>query len=122
MKQKRTAFISFISYFYFFGAAVLLLSLATGTVQDVPFGLRLGIPGVPDAVVIPMLAAIIVFVTYHYYRLSFWGYRLMLVYQGLFGITSLLLALQYDAQPFIGNAVWAALVAAYTYNQRRLFN
>lgn len=119
--KKRTAFISFISFFYFFGAAVLLLSLASGTAQEVPIGLRLGIPGVSDTVVIPLLAGFMVLVNYHYFRLTPWGYRLMLIYQSLFGITSLILALQHNGQPYIGNAIWAAMVGAYTFNKRALF-
>ncbi|QQE79745.1 hypothetical protein GI364_04445 [Alicyclobacillus sp. SO9] len=56
-----------------------------------------------------------------YFSLKKWGFWSMVGYSIVFGMISLHLASVHHQQPFIGNAIWSAMVLIYTLIKRRSF-
>ena len=119
MKTKRPVFLTFIGYFYIFGAFILLLSL--GVDQEIGLAVRFGIPNVPETIVRVLVAIISLIMAYGYLKLKAWGYWMAMIYSALFLVVSLSLLTIYNNQPFIGNAIWSAIVLIYTFTKRRYF-
>ncbi|SDL05590.1 hypothetical protein [Natronincola ferrireducens] len=121
MTTKRPKGVTFIGYFYIFGAIALLLSLVLGTKQDVPIGLRFGMPHVPENVIVPFIVVLSLVISYGYLTLKKWGYWLMILYSLLFLLISLSLLIEYNTQPFIGNTIWSIFVIIYTSRKKKAF-
>jgi len=119
LKKKRPLFLTLIGFFYIFGAVILLLSLGAG--QEVGMAIRFGIPGVPEIVVRVMVALFSLIMAYGYLKLKLWGYWAAVIYSALFLAISISLITVYNNQPFIGNAIWSAIVLIYTFMKRNCF-
>lgn len=119
MIQQRPKFLSFIGYFYCFGALILLFSL--GTDQEVGMAVRFGIPNVPETIVRVSIAVIALVMAYGYLKLTRWGFWLTILYTILFSLISINLVSSYNSQPFIGNAIWSVIVLVYTIVKRKYF-
>ncbi len=116
---EKPKVISFIGYFYLFGAIILLATM--NTAQDVPFNVRLGIPQAPELLVRICLTAVTAVVACGYVKLYRWGFWAMLVYSAVLLVISLTIMMQNNTQPFIGNAIFSAFVLIYTVIKRRVF-
>ncbi|WP_234119022.1 hypothetical protein [Clostridium hydrogenum] len=117
--MKRPSWITFIGYFYIFGAIALILTL--GVKQDIDINLRFGVPFLPETAVRIVISLFSIIMAYGYLNLKKWGYWTMLIYSSLFLIISIKQANIYHSQLFIGNAVFSALVIAYTFRNRHSF-
>lgn len=121
--MKRPLGISVISYFYIFGAIVLLFTAIFNDVNANSIGIaeRFGLPNVPERFISILVALITLGMVYGYIRLKKWGFWLMLTYSVLFGIMSSLLISNQSEQPFIGNLIWSIIFIAYTIYVKREF-
>lgn len=121
--MKRPLGISLISYFYIFGAIVLLFTAVFYNADADSIGIseRFGLPNVPERFMRVLVALISLVVVYGYIRLKKWGFWLMIIYSLLFGLISFLLVLNQSQQPFIGNLIWSIIVLAYTIYIKRAF-
>lgn len=119
MQAKRPVFLTFVGYFYIFGSFILLLSL--GVDQEVGLAVRFGIPNIPETLVRVFVAIISLVMAYGYLKLKAWGYWVAMIYSALFLVMSLSLLTIYNNQPFIGNAIWSAIVLVYTFMKRKYF-
>ena len=119
MKQQRPFFLSFIGYFYVFGAFVLIITLFSPQEPDI--GMRFGLLDAPQTPARLLLAGLALVMAYGYLRMARWGFWLMVAYSAWFLFISLELAGTNGEQPYLGNAVWSAVVLAYTIWQRKCF-
>jgi len=119
LQAKRPVFLTFVGYFYIFGSFILLLSL--GVDQEVGLAVRFGIPNIPETLVRVFVAIISLVMAYGYLKLKAWGYWVAMIYSALFLVMSLSLLTIYNNQPFIGNAIWSAIVLVYTFMKRKYF-
>ncbi|KJS80035.1 MAG: hypothetical protein JM58_19180 [Peptococcaceae bacterium BICA1-8] len=119
MSNKRPKGIAFIGYFYIFGAVILLISL--GTKQDIGMAIRFGVPNIPETAVRVFIAIVSFILAMGYLKLRKWAYWSMIIYSLLFLVVSMNLLTQYNSQPFLGNAIWSAIVLIYTYIKRDYF-
>lgn len=119
MKTKNPLGIILIGWYQIFGALIVLFSL---NVQQTPaFNVRFAVPFIPELL---MKISVIVFaliISYGYLRQTKWGYWSMLIYSVLFCCLSLFQINKYGSQPFIGNAIYAAIVAIYTLIHNKYF-
>ncbi|MFJ5624292.1 hypothetical protein ACIQD3_16525 [Peribacillus loiseleuriae] len=122
--MKRPLGISLISYFYIFGAIVLLFTAIFYNADANPIGIaeRFGLPDVPERFIRILVALISLGMVYGYIRLKKWGFWLMIIYSVLFGLISSLLVSNQSQQPFIGNLIWSIIVLAYTIYVKRAFS
>ncbi|MGD7053400.1 hypothetical protein [Sutcliffiella horikoshii] len=114
--MKRPIGVSLISYFYIFGAMVLLFTAVfyNAEANSISIAERFGLTIVPDRLMRLLVALISLGMVYGYIRLKKWGYWIMITYSVLFGIISLLLLSNQPYQPFIGNVIFSIIVLAYT--------
>jgi len=119
VSNKRPKGIAFIGYFYIFGAVILLISL--GTKQDIGMAIRFGVPNIPETAVRVFIAIVSFILAMGYLKLRKWAYWSMIIYSLLFLVVSMNLLTQYNSQPFLGNAIWSAIVLIYTYIKRDYF-
>jgi hypothetical protein len=118
--MKRPIGISFIGYFYIFGAIVLFLTL--GIKQDININVRFGVPFLPEIAVRIFVAVFTILMAYGYLSLKKWGYWTMIIYSIIFSFISTNQANIYHSQPFIGNIIFSVIVLFYTVIMRHSFN
>jgi len=121
--MKRPLGVSLISYFYIFGAVVLLNSAVFYNADADFIGIaeRFGLPNVPERFMRVLVALISLLMVYGYIRLKKWGFWLIIVYSVLFGLISSVLVSNQSQQPFIGNLIWSIIVLTYTIYIKRTF-
>lgn len=121
---KRPWGVSFISYFYIFGAIVLFVTsfFYDSAANQIGIATRFGLSGVPEQPMRVVVAIISLIIIYGYMRLKKWGFWMMIAYSVLFGGISLTLSLSYNQQPFIGNLIWSMIVFLYTIYVKKAFS
>lgn len=121
--MNRPLGVSLISYFYIFGAIVLLFTAVFYNADTNSIGIaeRFGLPNVPEQFMRILVALISLGMVYGYMRLKAWGFWFMVTYSMLFGIISSILMLNKLQQPFIGNMMLAIITLAYTVYAKRHF-
>lgn len=114
--MKRPLGVSLISYFYIFGAFILLFSLFFYDVNanQIDIATRFGLPNAPEQLMRVLVAFSSLVIIYGYIKLRKWGFWAMIVYCVLFAIISFSLSFSYNHQPFIGNTIWSLIVLLYT--------
>lgn len=118
--MKRPTGISFIGYFYIFGAIILILTL--GIKQDIDINIRFGVPFLPEIAVRIFVALFSIIMAYGYLNLKKWGYWTMIIYSIVFSIISINQMYIYHSQLFIGNIIFSIIVLFYTFNKRHIFH
>lgn len=115
--------VSLISYFYIFGAMVLLFTAVfyNAEANSISIAERFGLTSVLDRLMRVLVALISLGMVYGYIRLKKWGYWIMITYSVLFGIISLILLSNQPYQPFIGNVIFSIIVLAYTIYVKKEF-
>ncbi|MEY9973340.1 hypothetical protein ABH966_003724 [Lysinibacillus sp. RC46] len=121
--MKRPLGVSLISYFYIFGAVVLIITAIFFNQDANEFGIadRFGLPNFPEQLFRIILAVVSLIIIYGYLRLKRWGFWLMILYSLGFGLISYILLFSYNQQPFIGNFIWSVIVLIYTFYVRKSF-
>lgn len=121
--MKRPLGVSLISYFYIFGAIVLLFTAVFYDVNANAIGIaeRFGLPNVPERLMRVFVALFSLIMVYGYYRLKKWGFWMMITYSIIFGIISSLLIIFQSYQPYIGNLIFSIVVVAYTINMKKAY-
>lgn len=117
--MRRPFGISLIGYFYIMGSIIILLTL--GIEQTINFNVRFGIPFVPESIFRIILSIYSLVLAYGYLKMYKWGYWNMTLYSSLFLFISIGLIIQYETQPFIGNAIFSTLILVYTLRNRHSF-
>lgn len=112
MKAKNPMGIKIIGCFEILGALAVLFTL--NVQQNPPFNVRFAVPFVPELLVKIFVVVFAIIIAYGYLRQTKWGYWSMLIYSILFCCVSLFQATNYDSQPFVGNAIYSAIVTIYT--------
>ncbi|WP_050184050.1 hypothetical protein [Domibacillus robiginosus] len=115
--MKKPLGVSIISYFYIFGAFILLFSLFFYDVDanQIDIATRFGLPNAPEQLMRVLVAFSSLVITYGYIKLRKWGFWAMVGYCVLFIVISFSLSLSsYNHQPFIGNTIWSLIVLLYT--------
>ena len=120
---KRPIGVSLISYFYIFGAMVLLFTAIfyNAEANSISIAESFGLTIVPDRLMRVLVALLSLGMVYGYIRLKKWGYWIMITYSVLFGIISLLLLSNQPYQPFIGNVIFSIIILAYTIYVKKEF-
>lgn len=121
--MKRPLGVSLISYFYIFGAFILLFSsfFYDANANQIDIAARFGLPNAPEQLIRVLVALSSLVIAYGYMRLRKWGFWVMIGYSVLFGVISLSLSLSLDQQPFIGNTIWSIIVLLYTIYVNKAF-
>ena len=119
MNEKNPIGIKLIGGFQIFGALAILFSL--NVQQTPPFNIRFGVPFIPELVVRICIVVFAIIIAYGYLMQLKWGYWSMLIYSILFCYISLSQTTKYGSQPFIGNAIYAAIVTIYTIIHSKCF-
>ncbi|MEH7513781.1 hypothetical protein V7146_13760 [Gottfriedia acidiceleris] len=121
--MKKPLGISVISYFYIFGAIVLIISSVFYNTSTDSIGIaeRFGVSNVSE----PLFRVIVAFITlmmiFGYIRLKKWGFWFMISYSILFGSISLYLSIQHNQQPYIGNMIFTFFILFYTISVKKSF-
>jgi hypothetical protein len=120
---RRPVGVSLISYFYLFGAIVLLFTCIFYDPHAESIGIaeRFGLPRFPERLMRGLVAAFSFILFFGYMRLRKWGFWLMIAYSILFGAISVSLSFTHPSQPFIGNLIWSLLVLFYTLYVKKAF-
>lgn len=121
--MKRPLGVSLISYFYIFGAFVLLFTAVFYNADANSIGIaeRFGMPNVPERLMRTIVALFSMGMVFGYIRLKKWGFWLMVIYSVFFGLISSSLISNQSQQPFIGNLIWSIIVLAYTFYVKKAF-
>lgn len=121
--MKRPLGVVVISFFYIFGAVVLIYTSIFYNPNADQFGIavRFGVPNLPEQPVRIIVAVIALVLAVGYLSLKKWGFWSMVGYSIVYGMISLQLASVYHQQPFIGNVIWSAMVLIYTLIKRGSF-
>lgn len=119
MNKKNPIVIKFIGWFQILGAFAVLFTL--NVQQTPPFNIRFGVPSVPEFIVKICVGIFAIIIAYGYLNCLKWGYWSMLIYSILFCCISLIKIIEYGGQPFIGNAIYSAIVAIYTIFHSKYF-
>lgn len=82
--------------------------------QTPPFNIRFAVPFIPEIIVRILVCTFALIIAYGYLKHLKWGYFSMLIYSILFCFTSLTQVSKYGSQPYIGNAIYSAIVVIYT--------
>ena len=121
--MERPIGVSFISYFYIFGAIILLFTAIFFEPNADELGLaeRFGLD-LPEQLFKILLTVFTVIMMYGYMRLKRrWELWMMILYSIGYGFISYVLALSFNQQPFIGNAIWSGIVLFYSFSIRKSF-
>ena len=121
--MKRPIGVSLISYFYLFGAVVLLVTSVFYDPNANSIGMadRFGLPDAPERLVRVCTAFLSLGMIYGYMRLKKWGFWLMITYSVVFGFISSILVSNQSQQPFFGNMLFSVVVIVYTIYVRKNF-
>lgn len=120
---KKPIGVSVISYFYIFGAIVLLFTSVFYNANANPIGIveRFGLSNVSEQLLRVIIAFLTLVMIFGYIRLKKWGFWLMISYSILFGSISLYLSLTHSQQPFIGNMIFSFIILLYTIYVKKSF-
>jgi len=120
---KKPIGISVISYFYIFGAIVLLISFVfyNASTNSIGIAERFGVSNVSEPLFRVIVAIITLMLIFGYIRLKKWGFWFMILYSVLFGSISLYLTIQHSQQPYIGNMIFSFFILFYTISVRKSF-
>ncbi|MFC7786413.1 MULTISPECIES: hypothetical protein [unclassified Rossellomorea] len=121
--MKRPIGVSIISYFYIFGAIVLLFTAIfyQAAADTISISERFGVPIMPERFMRVVVAFFSLVMVYGYMRLKKWGFWLFIAYSVLFGVISFLLLSVQPDQPFIGNFIFSVIVLTYTIYVKEAF-
>lgn len=121
--MKKPLGVTLISYFYIFGAGVLIITALFYDPNANPIGFaeRFGLPYVPERLIRVAVGLISLILAIGYLRLKKWGFWMMIAYAVLFAGVSFGLSLSHHQQPFIGNMLWSILVLFYTIYVKKAF-
>ncbi|MEK4195992.1 hypothetical protein NYE59_23145 [Paenibacillus sp. FSL L8-0323] len=121
--MKRPLGVTLISYFYIFGASVMIFTAIFFNAEANEFGIanRFGLPNFPERLFRILLAIASLILIYGYMRLKRWGFWLMIIYSSGFGLISYYLLSLQNQQPFIGNFIFSIIVLIYTLFFRKSF-
>ncbi|PGL68977.1 hypothetical protein [Bacillus sp. AFS055030] len=121
--MKKPIGVSVISYFYIFGAIVLLFTSVFYNANANPIGIveRFGLSNVSEQLLRVIIAFLTLVMIFGYIRLKKWGFWLMISYSILFGSISLYLSLTHSQQPFIGNMIFSFIILLYTIYVKKSF-
>ncbi|OCA90480.1 hypothetical protein A8F94_00905 [Bacillus sp. FJAT-27225] len=114
--MRRPLGVSLISFFYIFGAFILLVTTIFYNPNSNVIGIaeRFGLSALPEQLVRVIVALFSLGMVYGYFRLKKWGFWLMDLYSVIFGLLSSLLFTNQQQQPYLGNFIWSIIVLAYT--------
>lgn len=112
MNEKNPIGINIIGWFQILGAFAILFTL--NVQQTPPFNIRFSVPFLPELIVKICVGIFAIIIAYGYLKCLKWGYWSMLIYSILFCCISITQITEYGVQPFIGNAIYSAIVAIYT--------
>lgn len=114
--MKRPLGVSLISYFYIFGAIVLLFTVIFYNADANSIGIaeRFGLSNAHERLMRVVVALFSLIMVYGYFRLKKWGFWVMITYSIIFGLTSSLLITNQSYQPYVGNLIFSIIVVAYT--------
>lgn len=112
MNKKNPIGIKFIGWFQILGALAILFTL--NVQQNPPFNIRFAVQFIPELIVKICVGVFSIIIAYGYLKQLKWGYWSMLIYSILFCLISVVQISKYSTQPFIGNAIYSAIVAIYT--------
>ncbi|MNC20770.1 hypothetical protein D3C75_687330 [compost metagenome] len=120
---NRPLGVTLISYFYIFGASVMIFTAIFYNAEANEFGIadRFGLHNFPEQLFRVLLAIASLILIYGYIRLKKWGFWLMIMYSFGFGLISCYLLLSQNQQPFIGNFIFSIIVLIYTLFFRKSF-
>jgi hypothetical protein len=120
---KRPLGVTLISYFYIFGAFILLFTsiFYDANANQIGIAARFGLSNVSEQFVRVVVAIVSFIMIFGYMRLKKWGFWLMIAYSVAFGGISLALSISKTHQPFIGNMVWSIMVLSYTLFVNKVF-
>lgn len=119
MNKKNPILIKFIGWFQILGALAVLFTL---NVQQTPaFNIRFAVPFISEVIVKICVSILAIIIAYGYLKYLKWGYWSMLIYSILFCCISLTQIIEYGGQPFIGNAIYSAIVGIYTIFHSKYF-
>ena len=119
MNKKTPMPIKFIGWFQIIGALAVLFTLKVQ--QTPPFNIRFAVPFIPEFIVKICVGIFAIIIAYGYLKCLKWGYWSMLIYSILFCCISINQIIQYSGQPFIGNAIYSAMVGIYTIFHSKYF-
>lgn len=121
--MKRPLGVSLISYFYIFGAVVLLFTAIfyNENADSIGIAERFGMPNTPERLMRVIVSIFSLGMVYGYIRLKKWGFWLMVIYSVVFGLISTSLITNKPQQPFIGNLIWSIIVLTYTIYIKKVF-
>ncbi|MGE7918217.1 hypothetical protein ACQKM9_04605 [Viridibacillus sp. NPDC093762] len=114
--MERPIGVKLISFFYIFGAVVLLLTSIFYNHEQNVIGIakRFGVPNAPERILRIILALLTFVMVYGYANLKKWGYWSMIAYSILFGLLSMTLMTTQNIQPFLGNMIWSLIILIYS--------
>jgi len=120
---KKPIGISVISYFYIFGAIILLISSVfyNASTNSIGIAERFGVSNVSEPFFRVIVASITLMMIFGYFRLKKWGFWFMISYSVLFGSISLYLTIQHSQQPYIGNMIFSFFILFYTISVKKSF-
>ncbi len=123
MEKVKPFGINLISYFYFFGIALVFITLfsSSANISGYSFATVIGLPFLSELAAKILLILSTAPVIWGFYQQKKWGYWVMIFYSIYFLLVSSYLAGIYSWQPFAGNAIWSLIVLAYTFWRRDFF-
>ncbi|MCA0171208.1 hypothetical protein [Bacillus sp. RAR_GA_16] len=121
--MKKPIGVTLISYFYLFGAVVLILTAIFYEADPHTIGIaeRFGLPHAPERLLRVLVALLSLVLVYGYIRLTNWGYWFMIAYSVIFGCISALHISTSSPQPFLGNMIFSIVILMYTLYVRNSF-
>ena len=123
--MKKSIGVTFISYFYLFGAAVLIIVARFFYREANEFRIadRFGLQIFPEQLFRIIVAIVIVslFAIYGYMRLKRWGFSFIIIYSVGLGLVSYFLLLSYIHQLFTGILIWSLIVIIYFSILKRVY-
>ncbi|WP_077601459.1 hypothetical protein [Oceanobacillus sojae] len=121
--MNRPLGVTLISYFYIFGAAVLLFTAIfyDAGANSIGIAERFGLPNMSERLTRVIVALFSLVMIYGYFCMKKWGFWTMITYSAVFGvISSLLISNPFD-QLYIGNMIFSMVVLTYTIYVKKVF-
>lgn len=121
--MKRPLGVTLISYFYIFGA-IILLSTAIfydPNANSIGIAERFGLHSISERLMRVILALFSLVIVNGYIRLKKWGFWIMITYSIIFGAISSALISNQTPQPYTGNMIFSIIVLIYTIYVKKVF-
>lgn len=116
--MERSRLITFIGSFYIFGGIIILISLMLGgTAVDIRFNLA----NIPDNIVLIVLSIVSVWAGFLYLKRVKPGFFAVFILSAVTFCFNAALTTKYNAQPYIGNMIYALFVIIATICKRKEF-